>query len=241
MPPSKHVLVSVIDSKSGEPVQGATVSVRYLHSKRGDRAVTDQTGRAVLKVNCGPSSDVLSYDVEVVNSWYDRYLGLSMDLDKLTTRSPDFIPPKPDVVMEIASRIDEKRAEAELDRRRKSDEEAAEKLFRESPDFWPEHRDEPYAFPANEVGQALLWKRWKRASKIVLGTQQDSDSIRSAIVRHMEHPQAKVGELRWISSTVVMARAGWYTSPIASAGYTYVLRKAEQGWTVVARYMYYVS
>src|SRR5882672_3131093 len=72
VPSYKHVLVSVIDSKSSEPVQGATVSVRYVHSNRGDKAVTDQAGRAVLKVNCGPPSDVFSYDVEVVNRRYDQ-------------------------------------------------------------------------------------------------------------------------------------------------------------------------
>src|SRR5438094_8863356 len=98
VPSYKHVLVSVIDSKSSEPVPGATVSVRYVHSNRGDKAVTDQVGRAVLKVNCGSPSDVFSYDVYVVNRRYDQHLGVGMDLDELATRSPDFIPTKPDLV-----------------------------------------------------------------------------------------------------------------------------------------------
>src|SRR5262245_43764980 len=124
-PLSKHVLVSVVDAKSREPVQGATVSVRYVHSNRGDKAVTDQSGRAVLKVNCGPPSDVFSYDVDVVNNRYDQHLGLVMDLDDLTRRSPDLIPTKPDIVLEITSRADGKLAEAELESKRKSDDEAA--------------------------------------------------------------------------------------------------------------------
>src|SRR5205823_59846 len=149
---------------------GATVSVRYVHSNRGDKAVTDQVGRAVLKVNCGSPSDVFSYDVYVVNRRYDQHLGVGMDLDELATRSPDFIPTKPDLVLEITSRADEKRAEAEREAKQKSNEQAAEQLRQDRPEYWPEHKDDPYAFPKTDVDQMLLWKRWEHASKKQLGS-----------------------------------------------------------------------
>ena len=38
-----------------------------------------------------------------------------------------------------------------------------------------------------------------------------------------------------------MVKSGWYTGPLAAAGYTYVLKKTEGNWIVLTYYMDYVS
>jgi hypothetical protein len=220
-----------------KPVEGATISVAF---HRRTQTVTASDGTAMLKLSSAEAQDSV-FDVGIVNKQYDQHFGYSESGNEWMNRPEDFIPTKPDIVFEVTSRIDEQRAEAELEKKHRSDEQAAERLFQDSPDFWPERKDDPYPFPVDDVGQLLLTKQWERASKGELGSQQNGDSIRAAVVHHMKHPQAKVGEIRWVSRTVVMVSCGWYRSPLASAGYTYVLRNTEQGWTVVAYYMNYVS
>jgi hypothetical protein len=231
--PSYNVLVSVVDSKTGHPVEGATVSAHEI------TAVTGKDGRAMLKLSSGGRMPV--FEVKVVNEKYDDHRGYSTTRKDWTDRSEDFIPTKPDIVLKVTSRIDEKRAEAKMEAERKSDEDAAEKLFRHSPDYWPPRKDDPYPSPGNEVGWILLRKRWERASEKELGSTEDTESIRAAVIQHMKVPESKVNSIRWISPNVVMVSSSWYKGPLASAGYTYVLRKSKKGWSVVAYYMNYVS
>lgn len=230
-----NVLVSVVDSKTRQPVEGATVSIRF----RKTSAVTGKDGTALLKLSSAETTPL--FDVKVVNEKYDQHFGYSESPDDWIGRSEDFIPTKPDIVLKVTSRIDEKRREEEMKAKEKSNEDAAEKLFRDSPDFWPERKADPYPSPKDEVGEILLRKRWERASESALGSQEDIESIRAAVIRHMKVPESKVNEMRWISPTVVMVNSSWYEGPLAAAGYTYVLRKSEKGWSVVAYYMNYVS
>jgi hypothetical protein len=168
-------------------------------------------------------------------------MGYSEGLGDWATRPKDFIPGTPDIVLEVTSRMDEKRAEEERAAKEKSDEQAAEKIFQDSPDYWPSVNDQLYAYPTNDVGWVLLSKRWERASKTQLGSNKDTEAIRAAVIRHMKHPQAKVHEIRWISPTVVMVASSWYTGPLAAAAYRYVLRKNDQGWSVIAHYLEAIS
>jgi hypothetical protein len=139
------------------------------------------------------------------------------------------------------TRRDAKGLEAKTEAQRKSDEQAAETLFRDSPGFWPEHTAGPYPCPKNDVGRLLVQKRWQRASKTSLGLKEDLDTIGAAVVRHMNHPGGKVDEIRWLTPTLVMISCSWYTAPLAAASYTYVLQKDDSGWAVLAYYMDSIS
>jgi hypothetical protein len=173
------------------------------------------------------------FDVKIVNKHYDQNFGYSESQEEWKNRPPKFVPTKPDIVLEVTSRVNEQRAEDETRAAHKAAEQAAERLFRESPDFWPER--------TNDVAEILFSKRWEHAWQKALGSKEDVDSIRAAIIGHMKNPKAEVHEIRWISARLVMAKSSWYTGPLASGGYTYVLRKSEQGWTVLTYAMDYIS
>lgn len=244
--PYKHVLVSVVDSNTRQPIRGTTVRAWYPMaswsswvSHQPDKAVTGETGEAMLRVN--PTGGGPFYDVVIANDQYDEHFGYSSSSDELAERANDFIPLKPDIELEVTSKKDLARLEVEAEKKQKSDEEAAEKLFRDSPEFWPEHKEEPYPFLKDEIGEILVRKRWKGATKTLLGVTEDLESIRKAVIAHMKHPQSIVGEIGWISPTLVMVSCSWHTSPLASAGYTYVLRKDGTTWVILTRYMSFVS
>jgi hypothetical protein len=234
----KHVLVSVVDDKSGEPVRGAAVSATYMDPGNPNRPITDENGKAMLKVTSRPGVGGCWYAVEILNSLYDQHVVEAEEVKDLPTRSDDFIPTKPDVVLEVTSRASEHQRKEEAAAKDKAADAAAEKLFRDSPNFWPEHKN---SWPKSEVGIKLIWKRWERASKQELGTKDDIDAIRAAVIQHMKNPKAQVQEIRWISPTAVMVKSSRYEGNQASAGYTYALMKSGTGWTVVAFYMDYVS
>jgi len=132
--PHKCVLVSVVDSKTGRPVAGATVSV---HSHPRTRTVTSQEGSALLKLNCTEAQDAI-FDVEIVNPQYNQNFGFSETGNEWMNRPNGFIPTKPDIVLEVVSRFDESQAELEKHAEFNTAAEAAQKLFLESPDLWPE-------------------------------------------------------------------------------------------------------
>jgi hypothetical protein len=56
-----------------------------------------------------------------------------------------------------------------------------------------------------------------------------------------EGKEQSVREIRWLSADEVMATASWYSGPLASASYCYVLQRRAHGWNVVTRYMFIVS
>lgn len=231
----KHVLVSVVDSRTRNPVQGATVTVSFLPKTR---TVTDRDGMALIKLRSDVAQDAL-FEVAITNELYEQDYGSETDSEWF--RRPDFvIPTKPDIVLGIVTRADQKHAEEKEKAKAALTDQAAEKLLLDSPDFWPVVKDDSYPTP-NDVGRVLLSKRWERASTNELGSKEDVESICAAVLRHMKNSQAKVGEIRWISPTVAMVKSSWYASPLAGAGYTYALQKKDQGWTVIAYYMDYIS
>jgi hypothetical protein len=159
----------------------------------------------------------------------------------LLARPADFIPTTPDLVVEIASKATVARFRVENEKKQRASEQNAEELFQKSPDFWPKHKAGPLPWVENDVGRLLISKRWKAASKDLLGTNGDIDSIRAVVLKHMANPDAQVSEIRWLSASVVMVSSGWYSGPTAAAGYTYVLEKSKDGWIVLAYYMNAVS
>jgi len=251
----KHVLVSVVDSTTLGPVEGARVTTSYvgysgffIASPRPFEAVTDKTGTAMLSASF--SAITPEYDVHILNDKYqvDMTWIPSWYLDKLRARSEAFIPTTPDVVIQVPSReLDARRdaesakQHAEAERQRKLDEQEAEDLFEKSPDYWPEHKAGAYPWVKDKVGDLVLSKRWQSASKKPLGTKADTTSIRAAVVRQMKMPRAEVHEIGWLSSSLVMVSSSWYEGSLAAAGCTYVLQKGKDGWIVLAYYMNWVS
>ena len=57
------------------------------------------------------------------------------------------------------------------------------------------------------------------------------------MLRNLTLPKSEVGEIRWVSQSVVMVHASWYEAPLAAGAYTYVLQKRKDGWTVLTRYL----
>jgi hypothetical protein len=247
----KHVLVRAVDSNTGKPVSGAAVSTSYIGrsalsraSRRISKAVTDGTGSAMLLANYLPAEPGLfgvlgempfepMYSLTISNKLYEADQGLMVSLTQLAGRPGDFLPTEADLTFKITSKKDLARLEADAAAKRLAAEQLADKLFRESPGFWPER--------TNDVAEILFSKRWDHASEKALGSNREMDSIRAAIISHMKHPKSEVHEIRWISATVVMAKSSWYTGPLGAAGYTYVLQKSEQGWTVLTCAMDYIS
>jgi hypothetical protein len=259
----KHVMVSVVDSATGAPVSGAKVTTSYfnhsafsLASRRISEATTDVGGKVLLSANYLPREPILFgrsrdltfgpyFEVSIKNAFYrEQILTSGYGADQalaLLARPPELIPATPDIVVKVTSEVVRERARIEGEEKRKQDEQQAEELFRGSPEFWPVSKGEPYPAPEDRVGWLLIYKRWQAASQRSLGTKNDVDSIRAVVVKHMATPNARMYEIRWMSASVVMVSSGWYSGPLASAGYTYVLQKSKDEWTVVARYMNFVS
>ncbi len=232
----KHVLVSVVDDESGKPVRGAAVSATYMEPNNPNKPITDENGKAMLKVASRPRGEICIYTVGISNNLYDQNIVEEREVKGLPKRSENFIPTKPDVVLKLTSRVTETRRKEEIAAKDKAADAAAEMLFRDSPNFWPGQRDEPSPSPSDEISRRLIGKRWERASTQELGTKDDADAIRAVVIRHMKNPKAQIHEIRWISAGVVMA---WTRS--FEADYFVALKKTDAGWTVVAFYMEGVS
>jgi hypothetical protein len=258
----KHVMISVVDATTQEPVAGAKVSTSYFRQyplSRGSRiiskAATDTKGNALLSANYlrrnslfrelyDPDNLGPSYDVSISTNDYNVTcsIGISPSTrDELFTRSPNFMPTTPDIVVQVRSEREKERDRLDMELKRKDDEEKAATLFSHSPDYWPEHKDDPYPYVSDQVGELLLEKRWNAASKKALSSQDESDQIRAVVVGSMKQANPTVEEMRWVSPTLVMVTASWYAGPLASAGYTYIVRKDEGRWHVLVYYMEYVS
>jgi hypothetical protein len=245
----KHVLVSVVDSTTHEPVEGAKITTSYaghsgflLVSPHPFEAVTDKNGMALLLASFSAISP--DYQVHVLNDKYRvdlTAIGRWDDDKPLRARSKASIPTTPDILVTVPNRAEWEKQRAEAEKQGKLDEQQAEDLFEKSPDYWPEHRAGGSPVIKDKVGDLLLSKRWQSASKKPLGTKADIASIRAAVIRHMKMPKTKVNEIGWLSSSLVMVSSSWYEGPLAAAGYTYVLQKGKDGWIVLAYYMDWVS
>jgi hypothetical protein len=107
---------------------------------------------------------------------------------------------------------------------------------------WPPRNDKPYPSVKGKDGDKILHRRWEKASKKPLGTDADTAAIKKVILAHIkEGKQSEVDEIRWLSPALIMADAGWYYGPLASAGYFYIVEKKKGKWEIVTRYMLCIS
>ena len=107
---------------------------------------------------------------------------------------------------------------------------------------WPTPDEEPYAWMPDERSRAIIEKRWAEGSTVTLGLAGDEESIREVVLAHLNAGNTQtVEEIRWLSADEVVVEASWYTGPLASAGYFYVLQRVEGKWSIVTRYMLYIS
>jgi hypothetical protein len=246
----KNVMISVVDETTGKPIAGAKVTTDYFQeypfsrvSRKASEGVTGTDGTAILSANykdgVGPW-----YDVEIRNADYvaNSSVGISPDTATcLSARAQEFIPTKPDVQVELRSESEKASAMARFRLKQKQDEAQAEVLFHQSPDFWPDHKEEPYPYVSDDVGGLLIGKRWNAGSVVPLGTTTDIKLIRGAVLARITEAHPRINEIRWLSSTSVMASASWYVGPLGAGGYTYVLRKGSRGWVVLTYYMEWIS
>src|SRR5262245_60309552 len=106
---------------------------------------------------------------------------------------------------------------------------------------WPARGEDPYPWPKGADAHKVLSERWTKASKKPLGTDADTGAIKKGIIAHIREKNADVREVRWLSPTLAMASAGWYSGPLASASYYYVVQKSKDKWEIVTYYMLSVS
>lgn len=107
---------------------------------------------------------------------------------------------------------------------------------------WPTPLAEPSAWPPGESAVALIESRWAGASTHRLGSDYDHATIRSLVLTHLgSRDKAKIEEIRWISSDEVMVKASWYTGPLASGSYCYVLQRKAKYFFIACRYLEQIS
>ena len=104
---------------------------------------------------------------------------------------------------------------------------------------WPAGDDNPSPPRLKPEDWKILIERWNKGSKEPLGTNADTAAIKKTIFAHvkMKNPNAKVREVRWLSPTLVMAKASWSYGDMASARYFYVVQKTKDKWEIVTYYM----
>jgi hypothetical protein len=242
-----HVLVSVVDETTGLPLPDIRVSTQYQEGNPLPRkptssdVLTGPDGLAML-VFRNPSEWIYIHTREGPDAYLcQTSLGLSPNSTAmLRERSPDYYPTVPDAVISVLSDMQRAKRMEVAQQERKILEREARHLFEHSPDFWPETRPNS-SWVKDTLGLMLIELRWKSASKDPLGNQEDIEAIRHATLGHMKSINSKVNEIRWLSSDRVMVDASWYSTPLAAAGYSFVLYKREGQWTILVRYMNWVS
>ena len=219
------------------PYSDATWWSRHFYLS--SRGVTGQTGKTILKAKYEQGMEPL-WEVDILDGRYahkqDYYHTLE-ETEVLMARPENFIPTEPDFIVQVTSRKEAKRSEVEFELKQKSEDQAAETLFRDSPDYWPEHSDKTTPSVKDRVEALLIKKRWQRASKTPLGPKEDFDAIRAATTRDMGIPSIEVHEVRWMNPTIVMV------SCVSTGGASYisVLRKDESGWALLTYYLEFIS
>jgi hypothetical protein len=108
---------------------------------------------------------------------------------------------------------------------------------------WPDRGADPYPCPKPQFYD-LLNARFEKASRIPLGTAEDVAAICEAIHNYKQqllfNPELSslfVREVRWLSSTVVMASADTTHFSLCGADYYYVLTLRGKTWRVLTYYM----
>jgi hypothetical protein len=108
------------------------------------------------------------------------------------------------------------------------------------PTIWPATDDA--GWPQGTNSDQMLRHWFNKASKEPLGTEADTVAIKKAILDNMSGlDNPKIGETRWLSPTLIIARAEWYTSPEGAGGFYYILEKHGSDWKVLKRYLMWVS
>jgi hypothetical protein len=106
---------------------------------------------------------------------------------------------------------------------------------------WPQSKPGLYNWYTSDASQELVDQRYEHASVKSLGTKADIANIRTNILNNKEHVCSQVKEIRWVSPTQAMAKAGIYGPNVGSSEYTFVLEKNNGIWKVVACYMDWIS
>ena len=105
---------------------------------------------------------------------------------------------------------------------------------------WPATKDG--GWPKDKDARKTLDDRFDKASKKSLGTDADTAEIKRAILVHMAgYTKPAVGEIRWLSTTLVMAKAGWYSGPEGAGTFYYVVEKKDAKWQIVTHYLLVIS
>ena len=105
---------------------------------------------------------------------------------------------------------------------------------------WPATRGG--GWPKDKDAQKTLDDRFDKASKKSLGSDTDIAAIKKAILADMVQPTgASVSEVRWLSPTLVMAKAGWHSGPLDRGYLYYVVEKKEANWKIVTHYLLAIS
>ena len=105
---------------------------------------------------------------------------------------------------------------------------------------WPATRGG--GWPKEADAQKILDDRFDKSSKQSLGSDTDTAAIKKAILADMVQPTgASVSEVRWLSPTLVMAKAGWHSGSLDRGTFYYVVEKKDADWKIVTHYLLAIS
>lgn len=259
---NKRVLVSVIDEATGAPVPGAKVRTIYsslskfsLAAKNVSEATTNTAGQAVLIGNFLRREPAIGrlfpeqgfqpgYEVVIDDDQYQVHMG-RFGTDYLPSRPfdrpKDYVPSDPDVTFRIPSKASEAVALAKAKEQAARDEAQAREWFANAPGYWPETGDGPNSWPKTMAASILIDLRLKAAVTEILGSNDDIIEIERVVLANLQHPKSRMDGIRWLSPMLAMVGCGWYSGPLAAAGYTCVVEKKDGRWMVVVCYMNWIS
>jgi len=244
------VLIGVFDDVTKAPVAGVKVSAEYFSSGPptqvtiGDEGVTDQKGIVVLRARYdGEKTPAFAAAINSPGHEFNGSCYPSVnDVKRIIARPPSERPNTIDVIFLIPSASAEKTRWEEKKKKLAAASREAGRLYRDEPDYWPPKGAEPYPWAQGDSAMELIAKRWNRAEKKPLGGPSHAAEIRKLVKLHMKRSGAQVGEVRWINARTAMAMSSWSEGPLASARFTYVLKKNAKGkWRVLTYYMESVS
>jgi hypothetical protein len=108
------------------------------------------------------------------------------------------------------------------------------------PTTWPATDD--IGSPQGTNSFQMLHHWFNKASKKSLGTEADTTAIRKVILDTMTaYNNPQVDEIHWLSPTLIIAAAHWYTGPEGAGAFYYVLEKNGSDWKIINHYLIGVS
>jgi hypothetical protein len=96
---------------------------------------------------------------------------------------------------------------------------------------WPEVAAGSWVFTPEIVSE-----RFKHASTNALGSEDDIAEINKTIAADSLRQKLRVTDLRWLSTTLVMAKVRGM-----EAEYIYVVERKDGRWTVLVHYLQWIS